>query len=375
MHMTQKRTKQIIGIGITAVVLYIGLRHPDAVRAGLSRFFGLFLPLILGLAFAMILNVPMSLLERKLFRKTHRAFLHKLRRPTAITLSVLLVGALLALIMGLIIPELIRAIRILSESLIDLIGRIRNMSEQELSSLPFGKIIVGIDWDATLSALQNWLKDKGGAIVNTAVGTIGSLIGGVVNFSFGLVFAVYILANKEKLKRQFTRLLLAWLPQTVCCHLFRVSAVVRVNFRNFVAGQSLEALILGSLCMLGMVLLRIPYALMVGTLVGIGALIPVIGAFAAAIVGAFIIFTESPIGSLIFLIFLIILQQIDGNLIYPRVMGNRVNLSPMWILAAVTVGGSLAGPIGMLLGVPVASTLSVLLKEATEQREKKKKGC
>lgn len=373
--MTQKRTKWLIGIGIAAVALYFGLRHLGAIQEGLSRFFGLFLPLILGLAFAMILNVPMGLLEKKLFRKTQRLFWHKLRRPLAITLSVLLVGAVLALMIGLIIPELIRAIKILSESLIDLIGRMRHMSEQELSSLPFGKIIVGIDWDATLSALQDWLKNKGGAIVNTAVGTIGSLIGGIVNVSFGLVFAVYILANKEKLKRQFTRLLLAWLPQAICCRLFRVSTVVRVNFRNFVAGQTLEALILGSLCMLGMVLLRIPYALMVGTLVGIGALIPVIGAFAAAIIGAFIIFTESPVGALIFLIFLIVLQQIDGNLIYPRVMGNRVKLSPMWILAAVTVGGSLAGPVGMLLGVPVASTLSVLLEEATEQREKKKKGC
>ena len=300
-------------------------------------------------------------------------FLHKLRRPLAITLSVFLVGALLALVIGLIIPELIRAIKILSESLIDLIGRIRNMSAQELAALPFGKIISGIDWDAALSALQNWLKNQGGTIVNTAVGTIGSLIGGVVNFSFGLVFAVYILANKEKLKRQFTRLLVAWLPQPICHHLFHISAVVRVNFRNFVAGQSLEALILGSLCMLGMVLLRIPYALMVGTLVGIGALIPVIGAFAAAIIGAFIIFTASPIGALILLIFLILLQQIDGHLIYPRVMGDRVKLSPMWILAAVTIGGSVAGPIGMLLGVPIASTLSVLLKEATIQREQRKK--
>lgn len=371
--MNQKRTKWIIGIALTAIVLYFGLRNLDAIGMALSWLGQLFLPLILGLAFAMILNVPMSLLEKRLFRKTKKRSLHKLRRPLAICLSFLLIAALLTGIIGLIIPELIRAIKIIIDTLTALIDQIGSMSPQELALLPFGNLLAGIDWNSMLTSMQNWLKAQGGTIVNTAVGTIGSVIGGVIHFFFGLVFAVYILANKEKLKHQFTRLLLAWLPQPTCSRLFHISTVVRISFRNFVAGQSLEALILGSLCMIGMAILGIPYPLMVGTLVGIGALVPVIGAFAAAIVGAFIIFTESPIQALIFLVFLIILQQIDGNLIYPRVMGNRVNLPAMWILAAVTVGGGVAGPIGMLLGVPIASSLYVLLREATEWREQRKK--
>ncbi len=373
MDRRKKQTRWFIGLGASAVILYFALKNFDVLGDIFLRIFGIFLPLILGLAFAMILNVPMSLLEKRLFRKSKRPLLQKLRRPLAILLSILLILSIMAGIIWLIIPELIQAIRIVAEHLIEWMDRLKQMSREDMLQLPLGRLLVNINWDNTLSSVQNWLKAQSGNIVSTAVGTIGSVIGGVINFFFGLVFAVYILSNKEKLKLQVIRLMQAWLPRRFCMKLTRTSAIVRINFRNFVAGQSLEALVLGSLCMIGMAILRIPYPLMVGTLVGIGALIPVIGAFAAAGIGAFIIFTESPIQSLIFLIFLVVLQQIDGNLIYPRIMGNRVKLPAMWILAAVTLGGGFAGPIGMLLGVPIASTLYALLKDATEQREKKKK--
>ena len=369
----KRQTKWIIGIGVAAVVLYFALKNFNILGDVFLRIVGIFLPLILGLAFAMILNVPMSLLEKRLFCKTKSPLCQKLRRPLAILLSLLLIFSLLAGIIWLIIPELIQAIRIVAEHLIQWIDQIKDLSYDDMLQLPFGRFLVNINWDNTLSSIQNWLKAQSGNIVSTAVGTIGSVIGGVINFFFGLVFAVYILANKERLKQQIIRLMQVWLPRRFCMKLTRTSAIVRINFRNFVAGQSLEAVILGSLCMIGMAILRIPYPLMVGTLVGIGALVPVIGAFAAAGIGAFIIFTESPIQSLVFLIFLIVLQQIDGNFIYPRIMGNRVNLPAMWILAAVTVGGGIAGPIGMLLGVPIASTVYALIKDATESREKKKK--
>lgn len=373
MDRRKKQTRWMIGLGITAVILYVALKNFNIFSDILLHLFSIFLPLILGLAFAMILNVPMSLLEKRLFRKSPRPLCQKLRRPLAILLSVLLIFTILAGIIWLIIPELIRAIRIVAEHLIEWIDYIKQLSPEDMRQLPFGNLLADINWDNTLSSIQNWLKDQGGNLVSTAVGTIGSVLGGIVNFFFGLVFAIYILANKEKLKRQITRLMQAWLPQKFCIKLTHTSSIIRVNFRNFVAGQSLEALILGSLCMVGMAVLHIPYPLMVGTLVGLGALIPVIGALAAAGIGAFIIFTESPVQALVFLIFLIILQQIDGNLIYPRIMGERVNLPAMWILAAVTIGGGVAGPIGMLLGVPIASTVFAIVKDATEQREKKKK--
>lgn len=373
MDRRKKQTRWFVGLGVSAVVLYFALKNFDVLGDIFLHIFGIFLPLILGLAFAMILNVPMSLLEKKLFRKTKRSFWQNLRRPLAILLSILLIFSILAGIIWLIIPELIRAIRIVAEHLVEWIDRLKQMSHEDMLQLPLGRLLVNINWDNTLSSIQNWLKAQSGNIVSTAVGTIGSVIGGVINFFFGLVFAVYILANKEKLKLQIIRLMQAWLPDRFCRKLTRTSGIIRIHFRNFVAGQSLEALILGSLCMVGMAILRIPYPLMVGTLVGLGALVPVIGALAAAGIGAFIIFTESPIQALVFLIFLVVLQQIDGNLIYPRIMGERVNLPAMWILAAVTIGGGVAGPIGMLLGVPIASTVYALVKDATEQREKKKK--
>ena len=190
-----------------------------------------------------------------------------------------------------------------------------------------------------------------------------------MNFFIGLVFSIYVLANKEKLKRQTLRLIHVWLPQRFGSALVHVVSVCNLSFRNFIAGQATEALILGMLCTIGMLILRLPYAPMIGALVGVTALIPIVGAFIGTIVGAFLILTVSPFKALIFVIFLVILQQIEGNLIYPKVMGARINLPAIWVFAAVTVGGNLAGPVGMLLGVPAASAAYELLKEATSKRE------
>lgn len=169
------------------------------------------------------------------------------------------------------------------------------------------------------------------------------------------------------------RLIHAWLPKKTGISLIHIVSVCNVSFRNFIAGQATEAIILGTLCTIGMLILRLPYAPMVGALIGVTALIPIVGAYIGAITGAFLILTVSPLKAFVFIIFLIILQQIEGNLIYPRVVGSRVNLPAMWVLAAVTVGGNLSGPVGMLLGVPAASAVYELLKEATSKRELKAK--
>lgn len=198
---------------------------------------------------------------------------------------------------------------------------------------------------------------------------VGSIAGSLVTFFIGLVFAIYILSGKEKLKQQVCRLLHAWIPPKIGGMLTHVAAVSIKTFRLFITGQAMEAIILGTLCMIGMVILRIPYAPMVGALVGVTALIPVVGAFAGTIVGAIMIITVNPFKAFVFVIFLLILQQVEGNLIYPKVVGSKINLPAIWVLAAVTVGGNLGGPIGMLLGVPATSAAYVLVKEATKRRE------
>ena len=271
----------------------------------------------------------------------------------------------------LVIPELVGAIKVIVGIVTDFVNRLLAMSEEEILELPLGEYLLNTDWKNLLVSAQNWLKTQGGNLVNTAFTTIGSVVTAVVNFGIGFVFAVYILLSKDRLSHQIIRLVNAWLPEKAGKALRHTAVVARDNFRSFISGQTLEALILGGLCMIGMLVLRIPYAPMVGALVGVTALIPVIGGFIGAGVGAVMILTQDPWKALVFVIFLIVLQQLEGNLVYPKVMGKRVNLPAMWILAAVTLGGSVGGPLGMLLSVPIASTLYVLLREATENREKK----
>jgi len=363
-------SKWLIGIAAACILIFLGVQNIGIVAGAVSWVLGLIMPLILGLVFALILNVPMHFFESHLFSKTKKPFLKKIRRPLSYIISLVMIIGVLVGVVWLVIPELAGAVKLIVQSVIDMITRLNAMDKAELAELPFGSMLLDTDWDKLLDTLQNWLKNKSGSIVNTAVGTVSSLVGGIFDFFISFIFSIYILFSKEKLKSQVSRLVRVWLPRSFGEWLIHASHVASGNFRNFISGQSLEAVILGVLCMIGMLILDIPYAPMVGALIGVTALIPVVGAFIGTIVGAFMILTVEPIKAVIFVVFLLILQQLEGNLIYPKVMGSRVNLPAMWILAAVTVGGGIAGPIGMLLAVPVASTAYILIREATEQREK-----
>lgn len=363
--------KWIIGIAASCILLFLGVQNIGAVADVISQGIGLIMPLLTGAAIAVILNVPMRFFEAYIWTTTQKPILRKLRRPISFLLALVIIIAAVASVIGLVIPELVNALVIVAQGIIDLFNQLNAMSEAELEALPFGSILLSIDWNQFTVSIQNWLKNEGGAIFNFAFGTVTSLINAVVNFFVCFVFAVYILFNKEKLKNQSCRLVRAWLPKGFGEWVLHAASVSNVTFRNFISGQSLEAVILGSLCTVGMLILRIPYAPMVGALVGATALIPVVGAFIGTVIGAFMILTVAPFKAVIFVIFLLILQQIEGNLIYPKVMGHRVNLPGMWIFAAVTVGGSISGPIGMLLSVPISSIAYTLVKEATQNRERK----
>lgn len=367
----RKITKWIIGIAAACIVIFLGLQNVGTVTGALSKCLSLIMPLILGFVFALILNVPMSFFEKHLFSKTKKNSLKKLKRSLSFIISVILIVAIIVGVVWLVIPELVDAFKVIADGVLNFIDTLRGMSTEELAKLPFGNQLLNIDWDKIKDSMQSWLKRESGSIVNSAVGTVSSLVDGIFDFFVAFVFSIYILFGKEKLKKQASRLIRVWLPRGFGDWFIHASNVASTNFRNFVSGQSLEAVILGTLCMIGMLILRIPYAPMVGALIGVTALTPVVGAFIGAAVGAFVILTVNPFKALVFLIFLVILQQLEGNIIYPRVMGSRVNLPGMWILAAVTIGGGIAGPVGMLISVPVASTVYVLIREATENREKK----
>lgn len=367
----KKRAKWIIGVVAVCIVIFLGLQNFDDVAETASKCIGLIMPLILGFVFALILNVPMSFFESHIWSKTKKEKLQKLRRPVSFIISLVLIIGIIVGVVWLIIPELVEAVKLVIQGVIHFIDKMRGLSSAELEKIPFGSMLLEIDWDKMLNTLQTWLKNQSGTIVNTAVGTVSALVGGIFDFFVAFVFAIYILFGKNKLKKQASRIIRVWMPKNFGEWFIHAASVLGQNFRNFVSGQTLEAVILGTLCMIGMAILRIPYAPMVGALIGVTALIPVVGAFIGGAVGAFVILTVEPIKAVVFLIFLVVLQQLEGNIIYPKVMGSRVNLPGMWILAAVTVGGGIAGPIGMLIAVPVASTVYVLIREATDNREKR----
>ena len=375
MDLTPKKRKRltywVIGVAAACIAIIFGLKNIDMVRETFSWIIGLIMPLIIGLIIALIINVPMRFFEKILFSKSTKLKNPKIKTVISFIVSLVFILGILAGVVWLVIPELIDAVAVIVDGALEFIDRISGMTKEEIAQLPLGKLLLDIDWDKTLSTLQNWIKSQGGEIVDTAVGTVSSVATGIYDFFIAIVFAVYIIFNKATLKRQVSRLVRVWVPENIADFTIHATKILGKNFRNFVSGQSLEAVILGVLCMIGMLILRIPYAPMVGALVGVTAIIPVVGGFIGAGVGAFMILTVSPVKAVIFLIFILVLQQIEGNVIYPKVMGSSVSLPSMWILAAVTIGGGIAGAVGMLLAVPVASTIYTLIGEATNKRENK----
>lgn len=367
----RKITKWLIGVVTACSLIYLAIRHLDMIAAGISWLVNIMFPLLLGVIMAFILNVPMRPIEKHLHSKHEKS-----KRPLAIFLSLVLVLGIFTGVAFLVLPEIVDAVRLVAQIILSGIDQATFLEENiDFSDFLFGEYLeqINIDWVQLKLTLQEWTMSQKDVLLKQAAGTVSSMAIGFMNFFIGLVFSIYILANKEKLKTQTRRLIHAWLPEKLGVSLIHIVSICNVSFRNFIAGQATEAVILGTLCTIGMLILRLPYAPMVGALVGATALIPIVGAYIGAIVGAFLILTVSPLKAFIFIIFLIILQQLEGNLIYPRVVGSRVNLPAMWVLAAVTVGGNLAGPAGMLLGVPAASAAYELLKEATLKRKLKSK--
>ena len=358
---------------VTCIVIYLAIRHITAVAAAVSWTVSLCMPIIVGGIIALILNVPLRTIEESWFKKLKRK---KAKRPLAILLSMVIVAGVFIGVAVLVVPKLVDAVAVVYQSVNSALdGMAVAEGTVDYSAMPFGEALskVDVDWLQMKANLGSWMENAKSGILDTVVNAIGGAAAFAVDLFLGMIFAIYILANKEKLKYQTSRLLKAWLPQRVSRNILHICSVCNSTFRQFIAGQTTEAVILGSLCAVGMFVLRIPYAPMIGALVGVTALIPYVGAFIATFIGTFMILTVNPFKALVFIVFLLTLQQVEGNLIYPKVVGAKINLSAMWVLAAITIGGSLAGPVGMLLGVPAASAVYTLLKEATEAREAKLK--
>ena len=368
----KQTAKWIIRVVTTCILIYLIFSHIGTVADAISWLANLIKPLIVGTIIALILNVPMSPIEKHLFQKNNEPKIKKVRRSVAIVLSVILVFGIFLGIAFLVIPEFLDAVPLVGNNVSCLFEQIA--SQEHVSDIDGFSVVkllakLDLDWNGIKQSFNTWFENSRSSVVNYAMGTIAKISSTFVNLALGLVFAIYILYSKEKLKVQVERLIKAWLPENFGQNLIHIATVFNKTFKGFISGQTIEAIIIGVLCTVGMFILHLPYAPMVGTLVGVTALIPIVGAWIGTIFGAFIIITVEPFKALIFVVFIVILQQIEGDFIYPRVVGSSIGLPSIWVLASITVGGRLAGPLGMFLGVPAVSALYRLLKEFTEWKE------
>ena len=366
--------KKTLKLVIIAIIAYWILNHYQIVLSLLSKLLSVLMPFIIGCMIAFVLNVLMIRIEKQLSKVIVNPKLKILKRVLSILGSIALVVGVVAIIIILIIPELVSAIKVIALSLPEVIDNLQNWTDSHSIYLPqLENLINQIDVESLGNELSKFAKTEFSGVLDSTIDILAVIVNGIVNFVLGLVFAIYILMSKETLKDQTKRLINAYLPSKVADNIFEVARLSRTTFSNFIIGQTVEAFILGALCTIGMIILGLPYAPMVGSLVGITAFIPIIGAFIGGAIGAFMIFTVDYMQAFIFIIFLVVLQQLEGDLIYPRVVGSTIGLPSIWVLFAVTVGGSLWGITGVLLGVPIVSVIYSLVKIQVKNREKRLK--
>ena len=374
MGFDKAKLKQIYLLILYVAVIILLLIYSDVLFMGLKLAVGIFLPFLIGAAIAFILNIPMNGIEKKIFKKWNGKFAAKVKRPLSMVLSIVFVVAIVALVIVAVVPQLRTTITTLGAKVTPFLQNLLVWLEslttdypelaaqiQELENMEF-------NWDSIIGNVGSFLKNGVGSMVGSTVTVASSIIGGVANVFIAFVFAIYILSQKEKLQEQAIRILNAYAPVKLNRNVREVCHRLHVNFTNFICGQCLESVILGALFVIFMTIFRMPYAIMIGTLIAFTSLIPIVGAFIGCGVGAFMILIDNPIQALWFVIMFLIIQQLEGNLIYPRVVGNSVGLPSIWVLMSVSVGGSLFGVVGMLVFIPLMSTLYSLLRDDVNRR-------
>ncbi len=366
--------KDCLKLGVTVFLLYLCIHFWPAVADLVKLMLRAAMPLILGCAIAYIVNILMAFYERYWFHGSKYAFVHSSRRAVCMLLAFLSVIAAVVLIVALILPQLASCVQILIAELPKAIDKAID------TILSFGILpqdilapLANVDWQSKLGSILQTLTSGVGNVMNVLISTVSTVFSGIVTGLLAVIFAIYLLLSKEDLNRQFGKLLRRWMPEKMLGKFCYVLHTVDDCFHRYIVGQCLEAVIIGVLCALGMALLRLPYAAMIGALVGFTALIPVAGAYIGAAVGAFMILTVDPIQAIVFLVFLVLLQQVEGNLIYPKVVGSSLGLPGIWVLAAVTVGGGILGIGGMLLGVPLAAAAYRILRDDVNSHQQKLK--
>lgn len=349
-------------IAVLAVVSCLCVKYSDTVFTAAGVLLDVLSPLIIGFMVAYVLNILMKKLEKIYFPKRTEKWVQKTRRPVCLFGSLFLVFLAVIVLTLLVIPALADSVYVLTKDIPKAFIRFQTWLSALAAEAGFSEIqsfvnSLEIDWADLYKKLADALTYGIGSIFNSAFTMANGLVSFAVTAAVAVIFAVYVLSQKEKLKTQFHAVTQVYMPEKCRVTIENFLKLAHDTFTSFISGQVLEACILGTLCGLGMFFLKLPYALMIGVTVGVSALIPVMGAYIGAVFGAFMILTVSPLKALGFLVFLAILQQVEGNLIYPRVVGGSIGLPGIWVLAAVTVGGGLFGVPGMLIGVPLTATV------------------
>ena len=376
MELNRSTMKKLIFLILFTAVLLALAQNVQEVSKGLRFLLGILSPFLAGGALAFILNVPMRSLERRFLSSLRRSRRwSKLTRPLALLLTLVLVLLVVLVLLLVIIPQLGESVASLGAQISAAIPRAIRWAEEQFANNP--QIVewlqsLTFDWEKIISQVVDWLKNGAGDMLNSTISVAVSVVNGVVSFFIAVVFACYILLQKERLGLQFRKALYALLPRSAAEKVMSVASLSYRIFSSFITGQCIEALILGGMFFLVLTVLRLPYALLIGCLIAVTALIPIVGAFIGCAVGTFLLLMISPGKALLFLILFLVLQQIEGNLIYPHVVGNSVGLPSIWVLMAVTLGGNLMGVTGMLLFIPLASVAYTLFRSFVYRRLKEK---
>ena len=376
MDLSKMSIKKIRELSVFTALLVVAVWKFDVVLGVLKTIWDIIFPFVLGGAIAFLTNVPMSFLEKKIFEnvKKKNKIVRKLKRPISLILTIVLVVGVIALVMFGVIPQLTRTMGTLVTSINDFIPQMQSWigeffhNNQEIMNLVDQ---IEFDPDQAIKWGISLLGNGAGNMMNTTMSAVGSIVSGVATFFIAFSFACYILFQKEKLHIQIRKVFFAFLPRQKADTFLKVCSLTYRTFANFLAGQCLEAVILGSMFVVTLSILRMPYALLIGILIAFTALIPIFGAFIGCAVGSFLIFMVNPQQAILFVIVFLVLQQIEGNLIYPHVVGESVGLPSIWVLAAVTIGGNLMGIVGMLVFIPLLSVLYTIFREFVYLRLKK----
>ena len=371
MNIDKKTIRNLFLIALGCILVYFILNETDKLGAAWSALTGVLSPFILGAAIAFILNVPMRGIEAKLGKIKSTG----LRRASAIVLTLLAFMVVIVGVVLLLVPQIGETVQILGPRIVAFFQRIQESILEFLRENPDLLNTVNsfidletLDFGGIIEKIMKVLGNSMSSIASGTLTMVGGITGALVDGFIGLVFAFYCLASKETLSRQGRKVLYAFLPERICDETLRILSLTNRTFSNFISGQCVEACILGGLFAVALFILRMPYITLISVLIAVTALVPLVGGFVGCFLGAFFILVNDPMQALIFVIVFLVIQQIEGNLIYPKVVGGSIGLPGMWVLVAVTIGGDLMGVVGMFLMIPLSSVLYTLLREITNRR-------